>query len=251
MSLMPNERNVMVKARPAKPKILVIDIETRPALGYVWGLFDQNIGLEQLVEPSAPIAVAAKYVGEKEMFFYSDWKDGHDEMIRQVHRLLSEADAVVGYNSDAFDLRKLRGEFLLAGLAPPPPLTSIDLLKSMKKMGFQSNKLAYIGPFLGVGAKVKHEGFGLWAKCLQGDVKAQKRMEKYNKQDVVVTEALYKKILAYIPNHPHLGKEARECGACGSNKVQSRGYRRTKSFTIQRLQCTSCGSWQDGARKKV
>ena len=38
---------------------------------------------------------------------------------------------------------------------------------------------------------------------------------------------------------------------CGSNRMQSRGHRRTKTFKIQRLQCRDCGSWQSGKRTKV
>lgn len=234
-----------------KNKILIIDIETRPALAYVWGLYDQTISLNQLVSPSAPICFAAKFVGEKTVHFYSEWGDGREVMIKKAHELLSEADAVVGYNSDSFDLRKLRGEFLLSGLTPPPPLTSIDLLKSVKRLGFQSNKLAYIGPLLNIGKKVKHAGFELWIKVLEGDTVAQRKMEKYNIGDVTLTESLYLKLLPFISNHPHLGSVKHECGACGSDKVQSRGYRRTKHYRIQRTQCTSCGSWGEGTRTKL
>ena len=234
-----------------KPKILVIDIETKPALAYVWGLFDQNIGLNQLIEPGAPICFAAKFVGEPEIFFSADWTDGHDEMIRKVHALFSEADAVVGYNSDSFDIRKLMGEFLILGLAPPPPLTSIDLYKTVKQLGFQSGKLAYVAPLLGVGQKVKNEGFGLWAKAIEGDPVAQKKMMRYNIGDIRVTEKLYLRIKPYIKTHPFLGMTKQDCGACGSSRVQSRGYRRTKHYLIQRIQCQTCGSWSEGTRKKV
>lgn len=232
-------------------KLLVLDIETRPATAYVWGLFDQNISLNQLISPSAPICFAARFIGDRKMHFHSDWTDGHFEMIKRAHELISEADAVVGYNSDSFDLRKLMGEFLLAGLAPPPPVTSVDLYKSVKKLGFQSNKLAYIGPLLDIGQKVKHAGFELWSSVMAGDKAARKQMREYNIGDVELTEELYKAILPYIPNHPHLGDNSGECGACGSNKVESRGWRRTKMFKTQRLFCRDCGSWSTGRREKV
>lgn len=233
------------------PKILTLDIETRPAKAYVWGLFDQNIGLSQLIEPSAPICFAAKFLGEKTVHFHSDWDDGHTEMIKKAHELISSADAVVGYNSDAFDLRKLRGEFILAGLNPPPPTTSIDLLKHVRKLGFQSNKLAFIGPMVGIGKKIETEGFSLWTAVIDGNPAAQKRMEKYCIGDVTLTEKLYTFLRSYIPNHPHLGESNGECGACGGNDLQKRGFYRTKSFKTQRLQCQDCGSWSTGARKKV
>lgn len=232
-------------------KILVLDIETRPATAYVWRTFKENIGYEQVLEPGGMICFAAKWVGDPDIVFYSEWGNGRAEMIRAAHALLSEADAVITYNGDKFDLPKLQGEFILDGLPPNPPITSIDVLKTVRKLGFLINRLAFIGPLLRVGQKVKHEGFELWAKVLAGDDKARLRMEKYNIQDVVLLEKLYQKVKPYIKNHPHLGDEARECGACGSNHVQSRGFRRTKHFKIQRLQCQKCGSWQEGKREKV
>lgn len=234
------------------PKILVLDIETKPATAYIWRTFKENIGYEQILEPGGMICFAAKWVGEKETYFFSDWTHSHGEMVHAIHGLLNEADAVVSYNGDRFDLPKLHGEFLLEGLAPPAPITSIDVMKTVKKMGFVMNRLAFIGPLLRVGAKVKHEGFELWAKVLEGDEKAQAKMEKYNIQDVVLLERLYVKIRPYIRNHPNMADQpAGVCGACGSDKVQRRGFRRTKSFRIQRLQCQDCGSWSDGTRSKV
>lgn len=235
-----------------KPRLLVLDIETKPAKAYVWKLFDVNIGLEQLIEPSAPICVAAKFVGEKKIHFFSDWKDGHESMIVGIHSLISEADALITYHGDGFDLPKLRGEFVLAGLAPPPPVTSIDVLKTVKKLGFQSNKLAFVGPMLKVGEKVKNEGFSLWSSVMDGDKSAQNRMQTYCIGDVTLLEDVYLMLLPYVVNHPYLGDTgAGVCGACGAHDFQKRGFRRTKSFLIQRLQCNSCGSWQDGVRKKV
>lgn len=113
------------------------------------------------------------------------------------------------------------------------------------------NRLAFVAPLLRVGGKMKHEGFSLWSKVLDGNEKAREKMKKYNIQDVKLLESLYNKIKPFIKNHPHLGTEKHECGACGSKKTQSRGYRRTKHFKIQRIQCTDCGSWSEGARTKV
>lgn len=233
-------------------RILTVDIETKPAQAYVWGLFDQNVSLSQLIAPSAPICVAAKFLGEKEVYFFSDWGDGHDDMIRGIHALIMEADAVVTYNGDRFDLPKLRGEFLLLGLPPIPQVTSIDLYKVVRKLGFQSGKLEYIGPLLDIGGKIKHEGFSLWTKVMAGNGPAQARMEKYCKGDVRLTERGYLKLRPYITNHPYLSDIAsHNCGACGSGFLQKRGFRRTKAFLIQRMQCQDCGSWSDGTRRKV
>lgn len=232
-------------------KILSLDIETRPAVVYAWKAYDVNVNYDQIIDPGGMICFAAKWVGQKETFFYSEWTHTRLEMLRTIRLLLNEADAVLTFNGDRFDLPKLTGELAMAGLKPFAPVTSIDVYKTIKKFGLFMGKLAFVGPLLGVGEKVKHEGFGLWLKVLNGDPKARAKMKKYNIQDVVLLEKLYERVKPYITNHPHLGDETGACGACGSNHIQSRGYRRTKMFKTQRLQCQDCGSWFAGKRVKA
>lgn len=232
-------------------RLLFVDIEWKPALAYVWRMYDENISPDQLLDHGGMLCFCAHFKGDKEFLFYSEWDDGREGMARAALDLLSRADAVVTYNGDKYDLPKITGEILLAGLQPPPVVTSIDCLKAVKKFGFNMNKLAYIGPLLGAGAKVKHEGFNLWRDVMDGDIKARKKMKKYCIQDVKVLLNLYNRILPFIRNHPHLGMDKHECGACGSKQTQRRGFRRTKHFRIQRLQCQNCGSWSDGVRSKI
>lgn len=233
-------------------KILMLDIETKPTIAYVWKMWDENIAPEQIIEEGGMICFCAHWYGEKDYMFFSDWKEGHPNVVKAAHKLLSEADAVVTYNGDKFDLPKLRGEFLRYGLDPIPPVTSIDLIKTVKKLGFVMNRLGYIGPLLRVGAKIKHEGFALWRGVMEGNEKSQRKMEKYCKEDVKLLTRLYTLIFPYIHNHPHLADTNPEaCGACESTRIHNRGFRRTKYFKIQRLQCQDCGSWQDGQRVKI
>lgn len=231
-------------------KILVLDIETAPIKAYVWRLWDQNVGLNQIIDNGGVICVGLKWIGDKTCELYSDWEHGHTEMLKQVWLAMEQADAVLTYNGDKFDLPKLRGEFLLAGFGPLPPCTSIDLYKAVKKLGFISGKLAFIGPLLSMGSKIATGGFDLWKAVENGNEIAQRKMARYCKQDVRLLEKVYVKVKPYITNHPFLGDRG-VCGSCEGKVLHSRGYRRTKSFKIQRLQCTSCGSWQDGKRIKV
>ncbi|CAN5950622.1 unnamed protein product [Sphagnum jensenii] len=95
--------------------------------------------------------------------------------------LLEGADAIVTYNGNKYDLPKIKGHLMLMGLNCPPPPTSIDLIKTIKSMGFVMARLAYIAPLLDVGAKMKHEGFNLWRAVLEGDSKAQKPVSRVSK----------------------------------------------------------------------
>jgi hypothetical protein len=235
-----------------QPRILFLDIETKPAIAWVWGLHDQNVSLNQLADPGGTLCFGAKWAGSSKMIFHSEWKDGHQGMVEAAHALFCEADAIVTYNGDRFDLPKLRGEFLLAGLPPPPPITSIDVYKAVKKLGFISNKLAFIGPLLTKDEKLKHEGMELWIKAMDREPKALRKMERYCSQDVRLLERVYDRVRPYVTNHPHLSLTgSNACGACGSVNIQSRGIRRTKANIIQRLQCNDCGSWSDGKKAKA
>ena len=48
-------------------KILVLDIETSPHTGFHWGLFQQNISLNQLIESSTVLCWAAKWLNKNKI----------------------------------------------------------------------------------------------------------------------------------------------------------------------------------------
>lgn len=232
-------------------KILYLDIEWKPAVVYTFDMWNANFSPEKIIDDGGLLCFCAHWDGSKDFQFFAEWIDGSEGMAKAALDLLSKADAVITYNGDKYDLPKLRGAMVLAGLTPPPPPTSIDLIKVIKRFGFVMNRLAYVGPLLQAGGKMKHEGFILWRSVCEGDEKAQRRMMKYCIQDVKLLVNLYNRILPFIDNHPHLGDNKGECGACGSNHVQFRGFRRTKYFKVRRMQCQECGAWSTGTRTKV
>ena len=95
-------------SKAARIKVLTLDIETRPNLAHVWGLWQQNVGLSQIVERGHVMCWVAKWYGEKDPIFMSDHHDGHDAMIEGIWKLLDEADAVVTWNGVSFDMKHLR-----------------------------------------------------------------------------------------------------------------------------------------------
>ena len=231
-----------------KPRILLLDIETKPAIVYSFGIRDQHINHGQIKEDGDTICVGLKWYGERGVTVLSEWDHGYSEMLAGTHAAISEADAVCTYNGAKFDIPKLMGNFLRAGMAPPPQPTQIDIYLAVRKMGFICNKLDYVAPLLGLGSKVKHEGLPMWIKVMNGDPVAQKRMARYCAGDVRLLEDVYKRVLPYIRNHPHLGMtKSLDCGACGSSRTQARGIYRTKASTRQRYCCQACGSWQLGS----
>ena len=229
-------------------KILMLDIETSPNTAHIWGLRDQYISPDHLLESSYVLCWAAKWHGSKEVMFDSIFKTkNHKTMLQRIHDLISEADAVCHYNGTRFDIPVLNKEFLLNNLAPPAPYKQIDLLKVVRKeFRFASNKLDHIAQRLKLGKKAAHEGYQLWVKCMNKDPAAWKVMEKYNKQDVILLEKVYERLLPWIGrNHPNHSTYSglRCCPTCGNDKLQRRGFAYTVGGKYQRYQCTSCGSW--------
>lgn len=234
------------------PRILALDIETKPITAYIWKLFDENIGVNQIVDTGGLLCLGAQWVGSTKRFFYSEWQHGKEEMLKAIHDLMSEADAIITFNGDRFDLRKLNGEFLKHRMPPLAPITSIDVYKTVKKMGLVSNKLAFVGPELNIGKKLDTHGFELWRLVMEGNEPARRRMQTYCLRDVKLLVNLYLRIKPYMIDHPHLADtKGQHCASCGSTHVHSRGYRRTRAFKIQRLQFQDCGAWSHGTRHKV
>lgn len=226
-------------------KILHLDIETSPNICYTWGLFNQNIGINQIVESGYTMCWAAKWHGQKGVEFASIHEDGEEAMITRMHELLCEADAVCHYNGEKFDMPTLSKEFVKFGLAPPDPYHQIDLLKvARKRFKFASNKLDYVAQFLGLGKKVKHVGMDLWRDCMGGCDKAWRTMKRYNIQDVKLLEDLYKTLLPWIKNHPNhalfMDTDRPVCPNCGSHHVNKVGIETTNTMQYQRYRCASC-----------
>src|SRR5450759_3278074 len=80
------------------PRLLTLDLETSPNIAHVWGLWKNNVSLNQLIQSTNVISFAAKWHGDKRVLFRSDHHDGHEVMIQKAHGLLGEADAVIHYN---------------------------------------------------------------------------------------------------------------------------------------------------------
>lgn len=226
-----------------KPKILVIDIETAPASGYIWKLFDVNISLSQLIDTSKVICFAAKWVGDKKVIFHSNQEDTHKKMIKKAWDLFNEADAVIGYNSKNFDCKILNKEFILSGFPPPAPYKHIDLLQTMKnKFKFMSNKLDHVSQELGIGKKTSHQGFELWQACMNNDTKAWKLMKKYNINDVKLTEELYDKVKGWLKTTFNFNEhsESMVCPNCGSHNVTKNGTYKSPTRAYQKYVCNDC-----------
>ena len=241
-------------------KVLVLDIESSPNLGYSWGKWEQNI--IAFKEDWYIMSIAYKWLGEKtthviklnDYVGYRTNKNNDKRLLLDIHDVLMEADAVVAHNGQSFDMKKINARFIYHGMKPTSPYKVIDTkLVAKKHFKFDSNSLNDLCKFFQLGKKEETGGFDLWLQCMAGDDKAWSKMARYNKQDVVLLEKLYLEMLPWM-SHPnrnlYLGT-LHNCPNCGSSNCQRRGSEVTATNVWQRWQCQSCGKWSKNINDKV
>lgn len=239
--------------KPKTPKVLFLDIETAPILAYTWALFDQNIGLNQIKDDWSILSWSAKWIDSKKVMYQDQRseKNVHDDkdLLKDIWKLLDQADIVITQNGVRFDIKKLNARFILNGMKPPSSFKQIDTLKLAKKhFGFTSNKLEYLTKNINKKFKKsshkKFNGFELWKECLLGNLQAWKEMEKYNKLDVLSLEELYTTLIPWDSSvnfdlyHNGLYNQCK----CGSKNLKKYGFAYTNMGKFQRYQCIECGA---------
>lgn len=236
-------------------KVLLYDLETSPNTVYTWGVYEQNA--IKIIRHRQIIAFAWKWLGDKKtqvksLRSYPGYKKDRNDnaaLMADLHKLLTEADVVVGHNSKRFDTRRSHTDFIRKGMAPVPVHKAVDTCEFARaKFDFNSNKLDDLGEFLGVGRKFKHPGFEMWEGCMAGDDKSWDLMEKYNAVDVELLEKIYLKLRPWMSRHPSLipiDRAVFACPYCKGTDLAQEGHRYTKAGRNPRYRCKNpqCGKW--------
>jgi hypothetical protein len=242
------------------PRILSLDIETAPFEALTWGLWDQNIGLNQIVKETSILSFAAKWLGTTTII-YADTSGRGAEQVRndwnlldQLWHLLDEADIVVAQNGAAFDVKRVNARLVVSGFGPYSPIRVIDTkLVAKKHFAFSSNRLEWLAKYIAGDTKDEHKkfpGMELWQECLKDNPIAWKEMKKYNIKDTKLCEKVYLALRPWMDQHPNLGAYTVEpspvCPKCASKKLEARGTRSLQQGMYQRYQCQSCHGWSRG-----
>lgn len=231
------------------PKTIFWDIETQKMIAQTFSLYPEKINHTDIIEDWYIICACWSINDEKKVHsisgldhikkFRKDPRDDY-EVVKKLHEVLSSADYIVAHYGDKFDWPKLTARIIYHGLSPLPPVIKIDTKKlASRHFNFTSNKLDYLGEYLGVGRKVETT-YGLWDKVRLGDEKALKEMVKYNKQDVLLLRDVFNRMKPHV-KLPYYNADA--CPKCGSDKLTKQGVRRSTVSMFQKYQCQDCGSW--------
>jgi DNA polymerase elongation subunit (family B) len=244
----------------SKPvKVVLWDIETKPAVAAVWTLYPDSIPHDNILSDWSIVSIAWKELGKKTTYCTSVLddpkrfkKDSGDDyyVVKKMREVLEDVDVLVGHNSKKFDTKKFNARLIHHGLPPlPSGIQQVDTLQEVKKVAtFTSHRLDYLCKTL-VGAGKIETHKGLWMRVLKGEKKAVEEMVHYNKGDVTLLEELYLKIRPYMKSHPHMGAldqgdRHMSCPKCGSNELIGSKIRHTAAGVKKvQKQCKSCHSY--------
>lgn len=193
---------------PRKIRRLFYDIEVSPNIVLAWRLGNKvSINYDSVLSERAVICIAWKWQGESKVYSLQ-WDDEQNdkEMLEQFGRAIAEADEAIFHNGSRFDLPWVKARSVYHGLKPISPNYSVDTLQlARRNFYFNSNRLDYLAKFLGVGSKIKTE-YNLWKSVLlENDKIALAKMVKYCKNDVVVLEKVYNKLISFCEVSSHAG----------------------------------------------
>ena len=269
---MANKKPKILEDRAAR--ILYLDIEnSRMVLEFeTYSLYDNNRIHPRHIKHDWYITCAAwgwldntkKKVTEYGSVSVADFKTAYKKnfrddrgVVKALHKVMSQADLIVGHNSDSFDIKKISYKFIKYGLEPLDLCPTVDTLKSAKKyFKSSSNSLFNLAKEFDVPMKIELPP-GTMHKADNGCEKSLKKLVAYNKGDITAGASLYFKMLPYIKNHPNLNKilgekqspkKITKCGSCGSRRIKKDGNIYTNNARYERYPCLTCGSSTRGKK---
>lgn len=190
------------------PKVLILDIETKPKKSWHWGVWGENLSHNMMIEDGAILSWSAKWIGESaNKIFYKDQRGKEKNLmndkalLKPLIKLMNAADIIIWQNGDSFDAGEINNRIAEHKLPVPDMYKTIDTKKIAKRyLRLPWYSLAYMtSRFNTKYKKQSHEefpGWSLWENVMKGSVKAWECMKNYNQFDVLSLEELFVNTLA-------------------------------------------------------
>lgn len=251
-----NEKSIAVSkdfVRGREPVKICFDLEISPLLSWVFGAYEATS--KKIVKDYQIISVAHSVndgpVQVKALCDFPGYKPGVSQLndkhlVKYLYDVLSEADMVYGHNIKKFDMKHANARFIYHGLPPLKKLIVEDTLFIAKKyFKFPKNNLDYLTEQMGMGTKTSMRYDDLIWGCIDGEEKMWNLMKKYNRQDVVINQKLYKRLAPWHQTgfNANLFRRKPVCPnpACGSKNIGTNGEQPNKLNIKQRYRCRDCG----------
>ena len=97
-----------------KPKILLFDIETSPSRAIIWQLWQEVKSMDFVTDDWYVLCWAAKWLGSNRIMSSGIYKKSENDkqVMKDLWKLLDEADIVVAHNAIGFDCKKTNTRFI-------------------------------------------------------------------------------------------------------------------------------------------
>lgn len=234
------------------PRILTLDIENWAYVVKSWDVGRDTVNQQdRIIKDRAIASVAAKWSDEKEVMFFSTrgQRDPRNDkkVVKAIHKLISKADIIITQNGTRHDIPIIKGRSGVYGLGSFGKPKHYDTCVMARQLGLPSTRLDYLtrtfAPHLRKLDHRKFPGNELWDECEEGNPEAWDEMEKYNKQDVLGTEAVFFAIAPQfdIDFSVYYDGTNRVC-SCGSTEWYMNGFAYTPKGKFRRYKCKNCGS---------
>lgn len=234
---------------------LYVDIETAPMIAYTWRVGRKiNLDHGNIIKEPSIICICYKWEGKPTKALQWDRKHCDKAMLTEFVKVLARADEIIAHNGDRFDLPWIRTRCLFHRIPINAQLPSVDTLKQARRgFNFPSNRLDYLGQYMGLGGKKKTGGFDLWKAVYGGDRAALRQMVDYCKRDVELLEEVHHRLYDYAKPTAHVGVMEggykHWCPSCGSSNTKLNGNKFTTAGGTVRVQmrCLDCSRhWRMG-----
>ena len=247
-------------AAPVNNRILILDVERLDGITqqHYWDrgdLKNRYVHYETVIRQPRTTIFCAKWYDDDNVIRLAEWdKGGRPAFLKRIHRIMSQADIIVGHNVDNADVPWLRGDLHIEGQLPPlPPFKTVDTLKVLRrefKSGAPFKGLDAFCQIVGLQAKTDHYDRRAMERAVtEKSTEDRARLVEYCAGDVVATQGLLDYLRPHIRNHPALfvdGENAMNvCNRCGSADTLPNSKRYVANvLTYTMLKCAHCKGYR-------
>jgi hypothetical protein len=254
MTLAESYQQVQI-AEGVRNRILILDVERIDGVSvqHWWDrgdLKNRYVHYETVERQPRTTIVCAKWYDRPDVIQLAEWdKGGRKRFLKEVHRLMEQADIIVGHNVDQADVPWLMGDLHIEGGLPPlPPFKTVDTLKVLRqqfKSGAPFKGLDAFCQIVGIPAKTdKYDRMAMERAVTEKSVEDRERLISYCVGDVIATQGLYDWARPYIKNHPALFIDGKDkmtsCHRCGHDTEPTPRRYVANIMTYSMRKCTAC-----------
>ena len=173
-------------------------------------------------------------------------------LLKEMVKALSDADVWVTWYGSRFDVPFINSRLAFHKLPPLPYMPHIDLWRPARNhYKLHSNRLASVPAFLELPDEKTPLTGPDWMGARTGNQKGLKYVVKHCKQDVLVLEQAYERMLPLIKSHPSrrlADGRPDTCPRCGHDVLHRKGTYVTATRRYQRWQCQGCGGFMKDSK---